>query len=296
MGDYKILTFINLRINLLNNATNSFEIKNMKKWITAVALLATISINAQMKEGTIVYEKTVNMHRTIPNEQMKAMMPEFRTSKHILLFKDSISVYKIMPEAEAPDPFAGGSGGGMTMRFRGATDGGDLFNNYALLNSIQGNEMGGKNFLISDSLKQQGWKLTDGSKKILGYTCYKAIKQTKSMIRSFKMITSNSETGTSDTVANKAAAPKEIEVIAWYTTDIITPAGPESHSMLPGAILEIDIDNGLTIFKATEVKNTVNLKDLKAPTKGKTVTRSEYQKIVQEAMSQGAGMFQMNRN
>ncbi len=269
----------------------------MKKWITAVALLATNCINAQIKEGTIVYEKTTNLHRTIANEQMKAMMPEFRNSKHLLLFKDSISLYRMIPEAEAPDPFASGNGGGMVMKFSGGADGGDLYHNYAELVSMQGNEFGGKNYIILDTLKQQGWKLGEETKKILGYTCYKATKKAKALTRSFKMVTSSLGSGTTDTIANKATAPKEIDVVAWYTTDILTPAGPESHSMLPGAILEIDLDNGLTVFKATEIKNSVTAKEIKAPTKGKTVTKAAYQKMVQEMMMQGGpSMIQMNRN
>ncbi len=269
----------------------------MKILITAIVIFASSTINAQMKEGTIVYEKTTNLHRTIANEQMKAMMPEFRNSKHLLLFKDSISLYRMIPEAEAPDPFAGGNGGGMVMKFSGGADGGDLYHNFSELTSIQGNEFAGKNFLIVDSLKQQGWKLSDETKKILGYTCYKASKKSKALTRSIKMVTSNAGNIPTDTMANKITAPKEIEVVAWYTPDILTPVGPESHSMLPGAILEIDIDNGLTFFKATEIKNSVNTKELKAPTKGKTVTKAAYQKMVQEMMMQGGpSMFQMNRN
>ncbi len=50
-----------------------------------------------MKAGAVIYERKINMHKTIQDEQMKAMIPEFRTSKHMLLFSDSISVYKMVP-------------------------------------------------------------------------------------------------------------------------------------------------------------------------------------------------------
>ena len=56
------------------------------------------ALQAQVKQGTIIYERKINMHKTIQDEQMKAMIPEFRTSKHMLLFSDSVSMYKLVPE------------------------------------------------------------------------------------------------------------------------------------------------------------------------------------------------------
>ena len=83
-----------------------------KVLLSFTCLSGFLLANAQQKEGTIVFERKINMYKTITDEQMRAMMPEFRTSKHMLLFSDSISVYKAIPEDEAPDPFAGGGGGG----------------------------------------------------------------------------------------------------------------------------------------------------------------------------------------
>ena len=68
----------------------------MKNWIVALALIASSGIIAQQKEGTILYEKKMNMYKAIQNEQMKAYIPEFRTSKHMLLFSDSISIYRLL--------------------------------------------------------------------------------------------------------------------------------------------------------------------------------------------------------
>jgi GLPGLI family protein len=93
-----------------------------------------------------------------------------------------------------------------------------------------------------------------------------------------------------------ASAPKEIETVAWYTNDIITPAGPENYGLLPGLILEIDVDNGTTVFKATEVKASLNKKELKEPTKGKIIGRKEFQKLQMDMMQQEMpGMMQMRR-
>ncbi|MBH2004883.1 MAG: GLPGLI family protein [Sphingobacteriia bacterium] len=263
----------------------------MKKWITAAFLVAAICAEAQQKEGTILYERKINSHRNLPNEQMKAFIPEFRTSKHFLLFSDSVSIYRLQPEEDAPDPFASG-GGGMQIRIGGGTDGGDLYKNFSNQKSVQMAELGGRNFLIIDTIQQQPWKLGDETKTVLGYTCKKATKKITQAVRTMRIVSGGSNV--SDTAVPKS---REVEVVAWYTTDFLTPAGPDSHGMLPGAILEMDIDNGLTVFKALEVKSTVNRKELKEPTKGKVVSRAEYQKIIGELMNQqGPGMFRMNRN
>jgi GLPGLI family protein len=255
---------------------------------TLYAMAIAIASTAQQKEGTIVYQKRTNMHRTINNDQMKAMMPEFRDSKHQLLFSDSISTYKLIPEDEAPDPFAGG-GGGMVIRMGGGTDAGELFKNFALAKSVQTNEIGGKNFLITDSIKQPGWKLTDETKKIAGFTCYKATMKIAAPVRRMMTFSTN---GNKTDSSNQVTAPKMMDVVAWYTTSIPVPAGPDTYGQLPGAILEVDVDNGLSVITATEIKTTANKKELQEPKKGKVVTRAEYQKMMMEMMSnQGGGMM-----
>lgn len=68
-----------------------------RTFILLTGLLCLSALQAQMKAGAVIYERKINMHKTIQDEQMKAMIPEFRTSKHMLLFSDSISVYKMVP-------------------------------------------------------------------------------------------------------------------------------------------------------------------------------------------------------
>jgi GLPGLI family protein len=260
--------------------------------LTMASLLIGTALMGQQKEGTILYKKTVNMHRTINNDQMRAMMPEFRTSRHQLLFSDSISVYKLIPEDEAPDPFGGGNGG-MVIRLGGGADGGELFKNFSLSKSIQANETAGKNFLITDSIRNAAWKLSDETKQILGFTCYKATLKVNAPV--MRTMTISNMGGNTDTSKQTTTAPKQIDVVAWYTNSIPVPAGPDSYGQLPGAILEVNIDNGLTVITATEVKNTVAKKELQEPKKGKVITRSEFQKMMMEMMNQGGPMMFRSR-
>jgi len=243
-----------------------------EKFLVSICFLGLfMTLAAQQKVGTVIFERKINMHRLIQDEQMRAMIPEFRTSAHMLLFSDSVSVYKLVPEDEAPDPFAGG-GGGPRMMMRFGADGGDLYKNFGQSKSIQTSELGGKTFLISDSIRQQPWKLSSETKQILGYNCHKATRKANAPMMGVRRITMTSGGGGNpnvDTSAKSRPAPREMEIVAWFADDLISPVGPENYGQLPGVILELNIDNGQTVYTAKEVKKTVDTKELKEPKKGK---------------------------
>ncbi len=125
----------------------------------------------------------------------------------------------------------------------------------------------------------------------MGYTCHKATRKILQQAGGMRRMVMNSGNGpapTTDTTVTKTP-PKEIEVIAWYADNIITPAGPENYGQLPGAILQLDIDNATTVYTAKEIKKTVDQKELKEPKKGKSLTRAEYMKMMMDMMPTGGG-------
>ena len=256
----------------------------MKQFIVGLLMaLGVLPAIAQVKEGTIVYERKINMHRTITDEQMRAMIPEFRISRHMLLCSDSISLFRLIPEDEAPDPFAGYGGARMMIRI-GGSDGGELYKNFSQEKSIQSSELGGKTYLVMDPIKQQPWKLVNETKQILGYQCLKATRKITvpaTAVRRMMVV------GGGPAVADTAKPqPREIELVAWYTESIPCPAGPENYGQLPGVILQLDSDNGASVFTATEIKKTLDLKELKEPKKGKQVTTAEFNKIRADLLQQ----------
>ena len=102
------------------------------KLVLAIAAIFTLQTGiCQLTEGTISYERKMNLHKRLTGdrEQMKAFIPEFRTSKHILLFTDSVSVFKGIQEQsnqqERRFEGGGGDGGGQRMMFVGG-GGGEL--------------------------------------------------------------------------------------------------------------------------------------------------------------------------
>lgn len=275
----------------------------MKSIFTCIiAISAFIIGNAQQTKGTITYEVKTNMHKYLPAE-MQQYVPEFRTSKHLLLFNDSASLYKAAPrEDDESTGFGGEGGGGGTRVFTmggpggGGFNGGEKFTNLNTRLTYEALEVGAKDFLISDTLKPLKWKLGTETKVILGYTCHKATAKT---IQQQRMMGRMSFGGNNNTEVKKDTvppAPKEIEIVAWYADKINSGAGPESYSGLPGVILELNVDNGANTFIATNFAQDVKDKDLQQPTKGKKVTREEFRKLQMDRMKNmggGNGMIRM---
>lgn len=82
-------------------------------------------------------------------------------------------------------------------------------------------------------------------------------------------------------------------VVAWFTTDIPVSAGPDVQGQLPGLILELDMANGRTFYKALEISPKADLASIKAPTKGKKVTTEEFRaetaKMIEEMQKNNQG-------
>ena len=257
--------------------------------LTSVSTFAT----AQMKEGKISYERKINMHRNLPDPQMKSMVPEFRTDKFELIFNESVSLFRSVVDDEAPDPFAnagGGGGGGMRMAFRMPTA--NTYTDLAKQTQYEERAFFEKEFLIIDSLKQYKWKLSEETKTIAKQLCKKAT----TMITSpqMRMRVSIGGGNNTDTTANTPRAPKETELVVWYAENIPVSFGPDNYSGLPGVIMEIDQDNGATVTTAVEVSAKYPKKELVAPTKGDKMNRAQFQenmqKLIQDMQRGGGGM------
>jgi GLPGLI family protein len=239
----------------------------MKKYaLIAFTLLATLSVFAQNTEGVITYAEKVNMHRRLPNPEMKAYVPEFRTSKMELYFKGDECMYKAPEDEDDEDMTAGG--GGMQMRFRRPSS--EIYRNFATDMRIEQRDMMGKKYLIIDTMKISAWKLTTDTKKILNYDCIKA---------------------TYDDTTRKQ------KITAWFTDAIALTAGPNNIGSLPGMVLAVDINDGETVITAANIAfKPVKAEDIKAPSKGEKITEPEYRKKMQEMMQRNGGNMRVIRN
>jgi hypothetical protein len=92
----------------------------MKKYILAILACASWAfISNEVSEGVTTYTAKINMHKRIPagQDEMKKMIPEFNTSKYMLVFNEMSSLYKAVPVDENPFNAQAGAGGGrMVMR------------------------------------------------------------------------------------------------------------------------------------------------------------------------------------
>lgn len=80
-----------------------------------------------------------------------------------------------------------------------------------------------------------------------------------------------------------------MEIVAWYTDQIVCPGGPETFGGLPGMILELNIGDGEIVFTPLEITNNGDPKLVKSPVNGKKISRKEFQKMMEEIDGPGSG-------
>jgi GLPGLI family protein len=250
----------------------------MKKILFSAGMLLSLLSHAQMKEGKIIYERTMtiqarNFNNIDPN--IAAQIPRTRTDNYELLFSNGQSLYQFLPSATNDD---GGtvSGGGFVMRFAGGNN--DIvYHNFDKGMKVEQRELMDRSFVITDSIRKGTWKITDETKTILKYTARKAVGQRISTRNQMTM--ENGE-------MKRTEVQDTSEVIAWFTTDIPVSVGPEIQGQLPGAILELDINKGLMVYKAVEVSPKVNVKNIKEPKDGKKISAAEFAKERENMMQE----------
>ena len=246
----------------------------MKVSLLIAAFFASTGLLAQKKEGVLVFERKQNLHRTM-NEEMRAMIPEFRSTKQMLIFSEQQSLYKALPQEEAPDPFTNNKGG-LFMNVGSRSS--ETYFHFGQNKKLTLSDLFGDTYLITDTIKKYDWKLVDETKTIAGFTCKKATTTTKTFRQSIRVVS------TLDPANAQAPKPEETEVIAWYAVDMPSPAGPEGYVGLPGVVMELDIDKGGTVFTVEEVRPLSDPAQLKEPKKGRKVTQEEYAKEMKKAI------------
>jgi GLPGLI family protein len=225
-------------------------------------------------EGRVEYDVTINMHRRIPpeREQMKAMIPEFKNEKYELFFRDNEALY-LPIEEDDPEEDANMNNSGRR-RFNFRISAAETYQNTENNSRIEVRDVMGKKYLITDSLKVPAWKLEEETKVILGYTCKKAVVEMDNPFMKSKML-----------------------VTAWYAEKLPLPVGPDMIHSLPGTILEVDVNDGEMVTKATKVDlRKLKKNEMRVPKEGKKVTREEFRAEMEELRkNMPGGGFMMGR-
>ena len=251
-----------------------------KPILTTVFLLVTLFSFAQDFQGVATYKSHRKVDLKVNDEdensevkkQIQEQLRKQFQQEYTLTFDKNQSHYKKNEKLEAPAP----SSGGIQIT---VSDGSDI-----IYRNIQENrytnktEIYGKQFLITDSLTKRDWELTNETKNIGEYTCYKAVFKDVYTTQTFADDSQSLETIT-----------KERNITAWYTPQIPVAHGPAEYYGLPGLILEIN-DGELTLICNKIVLNPDQEINIIEPKKGKEVTQKKFDEIMdkksQEMMEQ----------
>lgn len=250
----------------------------MKKMLVIAACVLTLAAAAQTKEGRVVYERIMQMPtRTFGNlpPDVQAQMPKSRTVQYELLFNAERSLWQFLPNA-ANDDQNSFAGGGVVIRMAGGA-GEATYVDYAKGTRIDQRELFERSFVVTDTVAKVQWKLSEETKPILNFTAHKATGT--SVVMRPRVTMENGE-------MKREMVTDTVPVVAWYTTDVPVPAGPDFQGQLPGLILEVDINKGQNVTKAVEFSPKVAANKIKEPSDGKRMTAAEFTKEREKMMEE----------
>ena len=283
-----------------------------------VTVASFMGLHAQNFQGMAVYEsktstadfmKGMSTNREMTPEMQKQIeerMKKMFEKTFILNFDKTASIYKEEEKLDAP-----GQQGGGRMMISMMGGGGTHYKNAKDKQYVVDKEFFGKEFLIKDSLPNLKWVLTDETKKIGDYTCFKAtaVKEaSKSDFRNYRRkeekkkeavkteevkkdenVTTEKKDEKKTNFFDEVEMAKEITVTAWYCPEIPVNQGPDEYWGLPGLIMEVN--DGKTVIMCSKL--VMNVKDkieIKAPTGGDKVTQKEFDDIMMKKMKEMSEM------
>ena len=267
----------------------------MKNRITILCLLITTSLLAQNFQGKAIYKTQTKMNLNFGGSNGKKMSDEQKAKMQarlmkqfqktfVLTFDKTSSVYKERKNLKNPGIKPSN---GMNVIVMGSGGGNDIvYKNTKENRFVNKTEIMGKLFLIKDKLPKYEWKLTDETKNIGVYTCYKAT------------LTRQEERTNMSVEDGKVTEKKEkVDVVttAWYTPQIPISNGPGDYNGLPGLILEVKEGNQ-TILCSEIVMNPKEKIKIEEPKKGKKVTQAEYRKIMDKKTKEMMEKYKSRRN
>ncbi len=230
---------------------------------------------AQDVQGVVTYKSVKKLNfdvdETKLNDEMKlglAMLKKMSKKTFKLTFNKAVSLYR---EDENLPPI------GME-NFTNFGETKIIFKNLEEERYTSQNESFSKKFLVEDELEKHDWKLTNETKMIAGYECFKATKIIEIPVLKVR-VSANGFEGEEE--VNKKPKMRQQEVVAWYTAQIPISNGPGMYHGLPGLIL--GVYDGMANIVCDKIN--VNPKKeivIKEPEKGTKVNQEEYDQIVQE--------------
>ncbi|MDJ0645246.1 MAG: GLPGLI family protein [Flavobacteriaceae bacterium] len=269
--------------------------------ISGLMLLMPTDVSTQDFQGKAYYssKSTLDLGRwgarlsAAQKKQVQARLKNRLEKTYVLTFTLEESMFKEEDKLDA---------------ISGATDSwgknfaqGDQYKNVKTNTLLQDQEFYGKRFLVKDKLQKIEWDMTAETKQIGNYTCFKAtasVPTSELLWYSFSWDRlrrpqanndENNEEGTNE------SAEKLTQIEAWYTPQIPVGHGPSEYWGLPGLILEVSA--GTTTMLCTKiVMNPKEKAKIKAPERGKEITKKEYQETLIKKMTEMREMYRGRRS
>ncbi|MGJ8761309.1 MAG: GLPGLI family protein [Polaribacter sp.] len=233
----------------------------MKNFITLIICCFSMIVYSQNNSGIVKYEVSLNftLEDIVTEEKkqkkelrtMRKIISESKNSEVVLKFESTKSFSSVSKRMKINEEKTGTD----FVYSRAGRDKKFITNLITNSNEMQECKVLEKCYLIQQPSLE--WQLTQETKLIGSYLCYKAI--------------------------NISSKNKKKKPIAWYTTTISASFGPKQYFGLPGLILELE--EAAVIFKAKEI--TLNPKDkiVFDTLKGIKINKEAYNKKVKEAYS-----------
>jgi len=194
---------------------------------TAAILLCFLKASAQdsstnvkfIRAGTIEFERKENEKNEFTGEgdfadEIRKNMPEYRTSYFNLTFSGDISLFQ--PGRDNPDNVRMWTPPGSSNIVYA-----DRHNN----RQVSQKDFDGTALLLTDSLRNCQWRITNDTRVIAGFECRRAT----------------------------TVILDSVFVVVFYSDEILSPSGPESFGGLPGMILGMVIPKLHTSWYATKL-------------------------------------------
>jgi GLPGLI family protein len=217
-----------------------------------------ITLNCFGQDKLVVYNFTIlEDEKFLKDDRFAGYFKEgIEQAKHIKLdleFNDTIARFKMQEKMNSDELKLD-----MGVALCSCKEEKFIYNNQIYRNNSEGIFEKDK-FLIVDKL-ESNWTLTNDTKTIDGYECYKA---------------------TTLYIVNNSKGEFRHPVTAWYCPQLPYSFGPAGYGGLPGLILELQEWNN--VFGAEKIVLNHNVKqEIKLPTKGEVISYDNYNKKIGE--------------
>ncbi len=197
-----------------------------------LSLLFIAGAKAQLHSVKIVYERKTNLYKKWKHEHnIERWIKEedkIKTDFFELYVTDTFSLF----QPQESD---------LREQYGWATSKNTVYQDFTKGNRYLIKTMWGEELHLTDTLFSRKWHITDGTRKIAGYTCRKALWRANDSTR----------------------------IYAWFSYDIAPSTGPESFYGLPGTILGLATEDGGVVYFAKKVEITRHEPKLFVPVRKK---------------------------